>query len=897
MLITAIELEDIKSHAAAKFEFRKGTTAIIGENGAGKTTLIEAIAWTMFDLLDYTKDAFVRKGAKRGVARVSFESVLDERTYVVHRDTGTGYYVYDPSIKTRVADKKDEVQRFLRQHMGVEAGTDLEALFRSAIGVPQGTFTSIFLETPTARKRSFDKLLKVEEYRQSSERLIETVNYIKGLLIETENRISFARGKLEGYDELKKRAKALGSEEKELADRLKKSGKAAEKLRKEVDKYKEIESEIAVLKEKIDSVSGDLSEKKIAAAAKESEVKTSKEASAKLKDVEKEHAEHLKALGMIKELERERGERDRLNKEISEIDSALSKVKVEREKNASELEKIASARKQIEELKPKVEEQAGLEQKREKIRNRIADARAATNSLSKLDKEVVALRARYKEVAAEMKTAESAKALAADLPSLVEEDDKLRARLADLRGKLENDRKFQSEIRNGLCPVLSQKCLNLKEGETLDGFLRNQFTELADEIETAEKRRKEVTTDLSKARKAESEAARYEPLSKRAEEIAAEGKRLNEEKDALERSAGEAKELAKDLDEVEARLKKLDNPSATVKILSEQTGNEIGIREMLTKAESNLERLESDKRLKTEQLESYKDLDFNWKKFTELRDETLEGHRTHIANEPQAALLEEREKALASLTKEAGDLEKELGKLRKESEKKASGFDREAFAKQKAELSELETSIAVATSKLEDTARRREDSEKELAALEEIREELKAGEAEKKRLEKLSRTTAFVRNTLKEAAPRVAQSYIYHVSIEANRMFRDITGNAEHTLKWENDYGIALEEGGYDRPFQNLSGGEQMAAALSVRLALLRQLSDIKLAFFDEPTTNLDLERRERLAEQISRITESRAFDQLFVISHDDTFEAYVDNVIVIEPGEFEQGSEQYPER
>ena len=41
----------------------------------------------------------------------------------------------------------------------------------------------------------------------------------------------------------------------------------------------------------------------------------------------------------------------------------------------------------------------------------------------------------------------------------------------------------------------------------------------------------------------------------------------------------------------------------------------------------------------------------------------------------------------------------------------------------------------------------------------------------------------------------------------------------------------------------------------------------------------MDAERRENLAMQISRITH---FDQLFVISHDDTFEGYVDNVISI---------------
>jgi exonuclease SbcC len=122
------------------------------------------------------------------------------------------------------------------------------------------------------------------------------------------------------------------------------------------------------------------------------------------------------------------------------------------------------------------------------------------------------------------------------------------------------------------------------------------------------------------------------------------------------------------------------------------------------------------------------------------------------------------------------------------------------------------------------------------------------------------------------------------VSLEANQMFREITGNAEHTLKWAEDYGVVLEEDGYERPFVSLSGGEQMAAALSVRLALLKQLTDIRLAFFDEPTTNMDAERRENLAQQLGGLI--KHFDQLFVISHDDTFEGYVDNVVTVERGE-----------
>jgi exonuclease SbcC len=61
----------------------------------------------------------------------------------------------------------------------------------------------------------------------------------------------------------------------------------------------------------------------------------------------------------------------------------------------------------------------------------------------------------------------------------------------------------------------------------------------------------------------------------------------------------------------------------------------------------------------------------------------------------------------------------------------------------------------------------------------------------------------------------------------------------------------------------------------------LGQLARVKLGFFDEPTTNLDVERRGNLAQIIPRITGD--FDQLFVISHDDSFDAMTDNIIQLQ--------------
>jgi len=117
------------------------------------------------------------------------------------------------------------------------------------------------------------------------------------------------------------------------------------------------------------------------------------------------------------------------------------------------------------------------------------------------------------------------------------------------------------------------------------------------------------------------------------------------------------------------------------------------------------------------------------------------------------------------------------------------------------------------------------------------------------------------------------------ISLEAGRIYADIMGDHTQRLHWNEDYSISIEQDGRERSFGQLSGGEKMAAALAVRLALLQEMSQIRLAFFDEPTANLDDERRDNLAGQITQIT---GFDQLFVISHDDTFERETHHVIRI---------------
>ena len=882
MHITRIELEDIKSHAHFEENFQRGTTAITGANGAGKTTIIEAIAWTLFDLLDYKKDDFVRRGAKKGIARVSFESGLDEREYVVYRDTANGYYIYDPQLKTRIAEKKEEVARFLWQHLGVEAGTDLESLFRRAIGVPQGTFTAIFLETATERKKAFDKLLKVEEYRQGAEKLRETVRFIEQQINDVRIKIAVAENELARIDQYEEEHQIFENQAKELASNLEKLEREVAEKSRSAQKFDEVEARVNELKNAFDKLQTEKNNHEFVLRQRESEHKQAEAAAEKIKSVETDYQKHIEALAKLKEFERERAEREKLNVERHKIETALVNVLADQKRWQENLAKAQAAHQEIEQLKPLIVEQELAEKRRDDIIELIADVRAKETQIRGLDEKMNDLRGKFIKNKEQIREAETRAEIAGQYEVLQKRDSEITRDITRFRARLDHDEQFQSEVKNGLCPILSQKCLNLKPGETLETFLSSQFVELKTQIDALEIEQRTLADALKVAREAEKYSAALENLKSRETEITEEGKSYKVERENLLKDIGDMAKIQADLAETEAKLKALRNPKARVQMLESEIKQEIPIREKLTEIERNGERLETDKRINAEQMDSYKDLDANWTFHTDLRDRTMAAHREYLVNENPARSLPEKKSELEKATAELKATADKLARAETDFQTASKDYDRERHQSEKLLLLEAERRLAETGANLANARRRADELAGELKRLAEILRAMQAEFKEKDRLEKISEATGFIRDTLKEAAPRVARNYVYHVSLEANQMFREISGNAERTLKWTEDYGIMLEENGYDRPFSNLSGGEQMAAALSVRLALLKQLSDVRLAFFDEPTTNMDADRRERLAEQISHITERRTFDQLFVISHDDTFEGYVDNVISI---------------
>ncbi|MEM9568278.1 MAG: AAA family ATPase, partial [Cyanobacteria bacterium P01_E01_bin.34] len=263
------------------------------------------------------------------------------------------------------------------------------------------------------------------------------------------------------------------------------------------------------------------------------------------------------------------------------------------------------------------------------------------------------------------------------------------------------------------------------------------------------------------------------------------------------------------------------------------------------------------------------------------RDLHRTAFQTVLTNQELANTLPARKQHLSEIQAKLADLDSQQAILQKQRQTLAETIDLATLEHLQQSREEHKTRCTQLQTQIQATHPQLERLNSQITNLEGVRQQLTTLQAEKKQRERLQRFVKYIRKVFRDAGPRITELYQSSVNREADRLFREILNRPAASLKWEPNYDITVQEGGSQkRKFASLSGGEQMVAALAVRLALLRALADIDVAFFDEPTTNMDRPRRERLAESIANI---KSFKQLFFISHDDTFTNITENIIHVE--------------
>ncbi len=258
-------------------------------------------------------------------------------------------------------------------------------------------------------------------------------------------------------------------------------------------------------------------------------------------------------------------------------------------------------------------------------------------------------------------------------------------------------------------------------------------------------------------------------------------------------------------------------------------------------------------------------------------------HEVYLRYETAAQALPQREQALASAEDQqrtldalAADLDRQHGQL-------AATYDAAEHEHLRAEERRLSEALSRARTLHESQSARLDTVRQQLEALLLLETRREALQGDLTETQDVARLLGAVRDLLRQAGPYVTRHLVQRISQEAAAIYADIMEDPIGRLEWSEDYELSLQVQGHKRTFRQFSGGEQMIAALALRLALLRVSSAIDVAFFDEPTAHLDAIRREGLADKITQV---RGFAQIVVISHDDTFEQAAQSYLRVVKGQ-----------
>lgn len=1013
MRITRIDLENIKSYRRATIPLTAGTVAVRGHNGAGKSTLLEAIGFALFDALPYSQEQFVREGEKWGTVSVSFLSALDDREYQAVRRCGSSaaWYVYDPDLRGRVVEQKQDVTDFLRKHLRIESEMKLADLFNDALGVPQGTFTADFLLTPANRKKKFDTLLQVEDYRRAADNLLSTKNYLVDERRAVEAHIA----------DLERETNLLPTWRDDLrAGRERESGLVAHLARVQAQ-ASEVEARRESLHRKEAEVARLANELRVAEAAYANADSRARDAAAQLAEAREAvrvceaarlaHAAHQRAQIALDATALRAAERDRLTAEranvarrhegdtrdlknaqtrLADADLAARRV-VELMPNVARQGELETALKQAEadekQLKTARDTLGKAEDELARATREIADADRQIASLDALRPEAALLEERLLrvqrlqtiraqrteregrlvvlareqaqaakacEVAArkEAKASENVRkikdnaAVAEELPALEADDSALDGQINRIAARIEQHRLSREQSGAGNCPFLREPCLNIKQkGVNSLGAYFDALIERAEaEVAPLRTRRAALAERLAKAREVrpyydrlpefeERHADAHEALLGEQERMramnaeraeieawlaAAEGEVALADAQALFKRSDDADKGLRQLTPLQAQrrlaaerherltaesetqreavaalgdaperaratrdeLARLGNPRAEADVHQRVAAERARIEERASALARQVAALAADLARLDDTLQPFAGLDAEMAGLRDELERTRLGYQRYLQHEQVAAKLPERQDAADRMLGEAQAAAQARDTAAQAHRDASAAFDPAALVLARAEAERLAGERGRATQELAHTQQECARLEGEILRVEGLLGDLDTARAERAELTETEAMLQQFRDTIREAGPNIMKAMLRQISAEANRIFGDIMGDRSAELRWENDYEVVLHRDGKERTFAQLSGGEQMSAALAVRLALLRTLTRLDVAFFDEPTQNMDGERRSNLAEQIRRV---RGFDQLIVISHDDTFEQGLDCVLHLE--------------
>ncbi|MHC1585015.1 MAG: AAA family ATPase [Candidatus Syntropharchaeia archaeon] len=339
----------------------------------------------------------------------------------------------------------------------------------------------------------------------------------------------------------------------------------------------------------------------------------------------------------------------------------------------------------------------------------------------------------------------------------------------------------------------------------------------------------------------------------------------------------EKSSILKFIEETEEELNSLGDPKRKIEVLRSEVRKKENLQGELLREEKERERIRKSIEEIKRDLERYVGVEDELRKCENRMKELEPDYRSYVLNVSLSEKFEERRIELEKLKEERNLAEREIKKI--ETLILELHFDPKILEEEEKEHRNLTGKRERKMAIFDEKKIALERIEKKLFEMEELIEERKRLENELEYEEAFKRYFSILRERIRESKEFIVKEIVRTVGMEAGNIYCEICGDHSQTLQWKENYDVIITERNHEKNFRQLSGGEQMSSALAIRLSLLRTIVNSDFVILDEPTTNMDEERRANLARQINSIS---GFRQIFVISHDDTFANNIANEIRI---------------
>ncbi|NJN85050.1 MAG: SMC family ATPase [Leptolyngbyaceae cyanobacterium SL_7_1] len=779
--------------------------------------------------------------------------------------------MFDPQLGQRLEYKHidEEVMPWLRQQFGVAPGTNLSKLFANTIGVPQGTFTVDFLQTAENRRKVFDTILKVEDYKLAYTQLNSLEKYARAAADLLEQSIAQYTEELQALTPLQHQHQQVSQEIADNQATLHSLHAQLEQLQQEKDRLTTQAKLIEQLEQQLTGLKMQINTHQQTHQLLQHSVDRAQQAAAVCSSQQSSYEAFLSAEAVLLDLDRHLKQRqtlltqrDALQQQLTAGQGALTRLQLQ-------LESLNLAQQEITTLQPLVQSQHTLEAAQASIIETLQRLQAARLEYQALTKHLDKLQGELERLTIEIQRIHALQGEVAQLDALEQQRHRLQEQLSridaakqfelDLRrlvevGEQERDRhhtqaeqalttlrQIQQSVPLLATAAVDQALQAIEAGmginQALLRSLQGILADLAEQTATTKLHHHldTLNTQIKSLYHYQAEVATLEAKVLQSNQLRQEIEQYQTQLTALQQTLADEIELQTQRSHLGDQLDALNDPRSRIQLLQRSLTQQSTLNAAYDSAQQNQAVLEKQLHELEDQLGQFAELDQAVDTQKHQRQLHQSGYLCYLQSKPDADRWQSLTAELATATTQLNALQTKLTDYQQHCETAYQSYDPQEQQRVEAIYTDTRSQADRLLGSLPQQQKLLQELDRRLRALQEIGEKRDRAQRIFKQKQRISKFIRFSRDAYKKAGPRITERYIQSISREADRLFRELLNRPNVALEWTRDYEILVQEGAHLRRFINLSGGEQMCAALAVRLALLRVLADIDVAFLMNP--------------------------------------------------------------